>query len=106
DVRKTFTVDAARAWHRSGGFDIAWITDHVSFKAVPRATTTNPKTAGEGTSLLVGVEGRYHKIISTIMLDLDQRDSALLNKRGNLLAGIPASGRGPVTIVAIPHTPR
>lgn len=103
DGRKSFTVDKARTWHQAGGFDIAWITDHVTFKAQNRAIATNPKTAGEGTSLLIGVEGRYHRIFSTIMLDLDQRDSALLNKRGNLLPGIPASGREPVTIVATPN---
>lgn len=103
DVRKSFSVDDNRRWHESGGFDIAWITDHVRFGAEQRARESNPRVAGESTSLLVGVEGRYHRIISTVMLGLDARDSALLNKRGNLLAGVPASGRTPITIVAIPN---
>jgi hypothetical protein len=41
--------------------------------------------------------------MSTIMLGLDERDTALLNRRGNLLAGTPASGRIPYTIVALPN---
>jgi hypothetical protein len=103
DVRKSFTVADALAWHRGGGFDIAWITDHVKFDAERFLPAVNPPRAGMGTSLLVGVEGRYHKIMSTIMLGLDSRDTALLNKRGNLLPGQPARGRAPVTIVATPN---
>jgi hypothetical protein len=37
------------------------------------------------------------------MLGLDERDTALLNRRGNLLPGQPASGRAPYTIVALPN---
>ena len=37
------------------------------------------------------------------MLGIDERDTALLNKRGNLLPGVPARGRGPFTIVALPN---
>jgi hypothetical protein len=103
DVRKSFTLTDALRWHEAGGFDITWITDHVKFSAKPEITMSNPQRAGDGTSLLLGVEGRYHKIMSTIMLGLDQRDSILLNKRGNLLPGTPVSGVGPVTIVATPN---
>ena len=102
DVRKSFGVEDNRDWHASGGFDAAWITDHVKFDAAVAARSTNPKRAGDGISLLTGVEGRYHKIMSTIMLGLDERDTALLNKRGNLLPGSSARGSGPYTIVALP----
>jgi hypothetical protein len=103
DVRKSFTAEDNRSWHRSGGFDIAYVTDHVKFDGAIAARKRNPEIAGEGTSLLTGVEGRYHKIISTIMLGIDERDSRLLNKRGNLLPGTLAAGKGPVTIVALPN---
>ena len=103
DVRKSFGVEDNREWHRSGGFDAAWITDHVKFDAAVAARSTNPQRAGEGVSLLTGVEGRYHRIMSTIMLGLDERDTALLNRRGNLLPGAPAGGRAPYTIVALPN---
>jgi hypothetical protein len=67
------------------------------------ARPRNPKRAGDGLSILTGVEGRYHKIMSTIMLGIDERDSALLNKRGNLLPGALIRGRAPYTIVALPN---
>ena len=103
DVRKSFDAEDNRAWHSGGGFNAAWITDHVKFDAAVDARSRNPKRAGDGVSLLTGVEGRYHKIMSTIMLGLDERDTLLLNKRGNLLPGTPARGRGPFTIVALPN---
>lgn len=103
DVRKSFTAERNREWHRSGGFDIAYITDHVTFDGAVAARANNPRLAGDGTSLLTGVEGRYHRIMSTIMLGLTEADTALLNRRGNLLPGAAASGRRPVTIVALPN---
>jgi len=103
DVRKSFTADRNREWHRSGGFDIAYVSDHVTFDGVVSAQAGNPALAGNGTSLLSAVEGRYHRIMSTIMLGLTQPDTALLNRRGNLLPGILASGRSPVTIIALPN---
>lgn len=103
DVRKSFSAEDNREWHRGAGFDIAYISDHVKFDGVVAARARNPRLAGEGTSLLSAVEGRYHKIMSTIMLGLTERDSALLNKRGNMLPGPTASGRPPLTIVALPN---
>jgi hypothetical protein len=103
DVRKSFSAEDNRDWHRGAGFDIAYISDHVKFDGVIAARARNPRLAGEGTSLLSAVEGRYHKIMSTIMLGLTERDTALLNKRGNLLPGATASGRPPLTIVALPN---
>lgn len=103
DVRKSVSPGDNREWHRSGGFDIAYVTDHVKFSGAVEGRKENPDLAGDGTSLLTGVEGRYHKIMSTIMLGLDERDTALLNKRGNFLPGTAAAGEGPVTIVALPN---
>jgi hypothetical protein len=103
DVRKSFTAEDNREWHASGGFDAAWITDHVKFDGAVAARSENPQRAGDGVSLLTGVEGRYHRIMSTIMLGLDERDTSLLNRRGNLLPGVPARGSTPYTIVALPN---
>lgn len=103
DVRKSFSAEDNRAWHAASGFNAAWITDHVTFAGAVTGRHSNPRLAGDGVSLLTGVEGRYHKIMSTVMLGLDERDAKLLNKRGNLLPGIPARGKGPLTIVALPN---
>jgi hypothetical protein len=103
DVWKSFTVERNREWHRSGGFDVGYISDHVNFEGAVAARVRNPRLAGQGTSLLMAVEGRYHRIISTIMLGLTENDTALLNRRGNLLPGRTALGRTPLTIVALPN---
>jgi hypothetical protein len=103
DVRKSVSAEDNRDWHASSGFNAAYITDHVTFDGAVKARRNNPRAAGDGVSLLTGVEGRYHKIMSTIMLGLDERDVKLLNKRGNLLPGTPARGTGPLTIVALPN---
>ncbi len=103
DVRKSFTVQDNRDWHAAGGFNAAWVTDHVKFDGAVAGRAKNPARAGDGMSILTGVEGRYHRIMSTIMLGLDERDTALLNKRGNLLPGQTARAHGPLTIVALPN---
>jgi hypothetical protein len=102
DVRKSITAEHNRRWHEGGGFDIAYITDHVKFAGAVAGRANNPARAGDGTSLLTGVEGRYHRIISTIVIGLTEKDSALFNKRGNLLSADYASGRAPVTMIALP----
>lgn len=103
DVRKSVSAQDNREWHAASGFNAAYVTDHVAFDGAVEARPGNPRVAGGGVSLLTGVEGRYHKIMSTIMLGLDERDAKLLNKRGNLLPGTFARGTGPLTIVALPN---
>ncbi len=103
DANQRFTAEDRREWHRGGGFNIGYITDHVRFGAATEAARRNPSRAGLGVSELVAVEGRYHRIISTIMLGLTEADSALLDSRGRLLPGETASGKKPVTIVTLPN---
>ena len=103
DANQRFTAEDRREWHRDGGFNIGYITDHVRFWAAVEAQHRNPLRAGLGVSELVAVEGRYHRIISTIMLGITQADSALLDNRGRLLPGTTVSGRPPVTIVTLPN---
>jgi hypothetical protein len=56
DGRPGFDAEHNRDWHRSAGFDAAYITDHRTFDGALDAIRRNPSTAGEGTVLLSGVE--------------------------------------------------
>jgi hypothetical protein len=56
DGRAGFDAEHNREWHRSAGFDAAYITDHRTFDGALDAISRNPATAGEGTVLLPGVE--------------------------------------------------
>ena len=56
DARATFSVAANRAWHHDAGFNVAFITDHRCFDGAAEGLRTNPRTAGEGTVLLSGIE--------------------------------------------------
>jgi hypothetical protein len=103
DVRKSFTVEDNREWHRAGGFDLAYVTDHVKFAGGEQGQSRNPERAGDGTSIVTGMEGRYHKMMSTIVLGITRADTALLDKRGNVLPGDKKSPRPYVTIIAIPN---
>ena len=103
DVRKSFSVEDNREWHRAGGFDIAYVTDHVKFTGGEEGERRNPKLAGEGTSIITGMEGRYHKIMSTIVLGITSADTVLLDKRGNILPGEKKSLLPYVSIIAIPN---
>ena len=102
DANQRFSGEDRRNWHRDGGFDIGYISDHVRFGEAALAERNNPVLAGQGVSELTAVEGRYHKIISTIMLGLTEADTVVLDRKGHLLPITPTSGRGPVTIVALP----
>jgi hypothetical protein len=103
DANSRFTPAANREWHRSGGFDVAYISDHVRFGGAAEAMRSNSALAGQGLTTLSAVEGRYHRILSTIMLGLTQQDTSVLDGKGHLLPGTPSIGRTPVTIVAIPN---
>jgi hypothetical protein len=64
DARRGFTLERNRAWHRGAGFDVAFVTDHVS---PSRATVAAISSfAGEGTVMLFGAEracGGSHFVI-------------------------------------------
>jgi hypothetical protein len=50
------SVEANRRWHERAGFDVAFITDHGVVTGAERAVATNPRVAGEGTTLLQSIE--------------------------------------------------
>jgi len=103
DANQRFTPRDNREWHQSGGFDVAYISDHVTFDGAAAAMRTNPAKVGDSLTILSAVEGRYHKILSTVMLGLTQADTTVLDGKGHLLPGQTSTGKTPVTIVAIPN---
>jgi hypothetical protein len=58
DGRKWFTPERNRAWHASGGFDVAYVSDHATMAGATAASHHNPAVAGDGTVLLPALEAR------------------------------------------------
>lgn len=56
DGRGDFGARANIDWHRSAGFDAAYITDHKSFDGAMEAMRLNPRRAGDGLVMLSGLE--------------------------------------------------
>jgi predicted metal-dependent phosphoesterase TrpH len=66
DGRADFDAERNREWHRSAGFNAAYITDHRTFDGAFSAAERNPPVAGDGMTLLPGVElrdGDEHPIL-------------------------------------------
>jgi hypothetical protein len=101
DANQRFTAERNREWHSSGGFDLAYITDHVKWGGAIAARRGNPLRAGDGTSLLTGVEGHHHQV-STVLLGFYESDSAVLNGWGELKPGATGARGQPVAIAALP----
>jgi predicted metal-dependent phosphoesterase TrpH len=102
DARKSFDAEDNRAWHRAGGFDVAYVSDHRSFSGAEAALARNPRIATDGTTLLSAYEGRYRGLFM-IDLGLTRADSAaLLDSRRWMRTGNLKSGRRPANVVAIP----
>lgn len=103
DANKRFTPELNRDWHTAGGFDVAYITDHVRFGGAAKAMSANPAHAGDGLVVLSGMEGRYHRILSTILLGVTAGDTVAIDRKGHLLPKSISLGLDPVAIVAIPN---
>lgn len=56
DGRAGFNVERNRAWHRDGGYDAAYITDHATVAAAEQGMANNPNPAAEGVTLLQAIE--------------------------------------------------
>jgi len=66
DGRSGFDAERNREWHSSSGFDAVYVTDHRTFDGALDGAQHNPRTAGERTTLLPGVElrdGDEHPIL-------------------------------------------
>ena len=56
DGRPGWTPERNREWHRAGGYDVAYITDHGVITGAEQGYARNPAPAGEGVTLLQGIE--------------------------------------------------
>ena len=91
DGRPGFDASARREWHQSAGFDLAYLTDHVSLDAATAAGRQNPERAGQGLSFLPGREVRYRNQHVIVLGPLDPS------------VGIPPGNGWPTLIQTIPN---
>jgi len=127
DGRPGWDPADVRAWHRSAGFDAAYISDHRTVQGAELGIVDNPTEAGQGTMLLQALEAvwrgehvnilganRFYKGLTTADLrDVDEQALALASLIGNrepivieTLPGkldkiVPAGGPGTAGIRAI-----
>jgi len=102
DTRQSVSPEANRTWHKRGGFDAAYISDHRSFDGAELARSRNPVRSGDEVVLLSAYEGRYRGTFQ-IFLGLTRADSAaLMDRRRWLLNGRLLSGRLPSSVFALP----
>jgi len=102
DGRANFDAERNREWHQSSGFNVAYVTDHRTLAGAISAAERNPSLAGEGTTLLPGVElrdGDEHPLV----LGVDPRRMKITSPdwRGAAVAadGGPAP---PILILTLP----
>jgi hypothetical protein len=127
DGRPDWTPEDVRDWHRAAGFSAAYITDHRTFEGARDGWANNPVLAGQGVSLLPGIEvvwkGEhvnildadriYRGIVNATMRDIDEDAlrlaSAVVGNEpvlietlpGDLSHIIPAKGSGTPGVRAI-----
>ncbi len=89
-----FTAARNRAWHESGGFHAAYVTDHYTWAGVDEALPANPPRAGERTVLLSGMEVR-----------LRDRHTNILGERGRYVFALDGTWHhlDPDSIAAARH---
>ncbi|HEU4994606.1 MAG TPA: hypothetical protein VFT29_07285 [Gemmatimonadaceae bacterium] len=56
DGRPGWSAEDLREWHREGGYDVAYITDHATVASAEQGMARNPTPAGEGVTILQGIE--------------------------------------------------
>jgi hypothetical protein len=102
DGRPGFSAERTRDWHRSSGFDAAYVTDHRTFDGALDGATNNPATAGRGTVLLPGVElrdGDEH----LILLGVDPRRMKITSPDWQQAAVAADGGPAPpILILSLP----
>src|SRR6185503_1211108 len=108
DGRAGWSAEDNRAWHRDGGYDVAYITDHAAVAAAEQGMARNPVPAADGVTILQGIEvtwtgehvvilgaqRQYRGILTTNLRDVDVQALQLASL-------IP--GREPVVIWNHPH---
>jgi len=127
DGRPDWTPEDVRAWHRDAGFEVAYVTDHRTFEGARDAWANNPTFAGQGTTLLPGIEvvwkgehvlvldadRKYRGILTETLRDIDEPALAMASSipgnepllietfPGNIKQMIPAAGPGTAGVRAI-----
>lgn len=110
DGRPGWDPENVRAWQRSGGVDVAYISDHRTVEGAELGVANNPRQAGQGTMLLqaielgwrgehvnvLGAERVYRGLTTPGMRDVDERALALASM---------VAGREPIVIETIPGRP-
>jgi hypothetical protein len=64
-----FSARSNRAWHEAGGFHVAYVTDHYTWRGVDEAMLDNPERVGERTALISGAEIRIHRRPTNVLGD-------------------------------------
>src|SRR5262249_8467008 len=88
-----------RDWHRAGGWNVAYVTDHRTLAGAEQGSAANPRRAGDGTVVLPGLEFGGHGA-HFVVIGLTAEDRAVLQRdaRGSR---IPYNARH-VVIAVIP----
>ena len=127
DGRPDWDPETVRDWHRDAGYTAAYITDHRTFEGARDAWANNPQFAGQGTTLLPGIEvvwkgehvnvldadRKYRGILTETLRDIDEPSLALASAipgnepviiqtfPGDITRMIPANGPGTAGVRAI-----
>lgn len=60
DGRPDWSASDLRDWHAASGYNVAYVTDHATLDGVSDALALDSTVAGQGTTLLPGLEVFYH----------------------------------------------
>lgn len=103
DARRGFGVEQNRAWHRDGGYDAVYVTDHATAAAAEKGLADNPPAGLDNPVILQGIEatwtGEHVAILNAQrvykgLLTENLRD---VDEQGLLMASV-VTGREPVVV--------
>lgn len=99
-----FTPQRNRAWHESGGFHVAYVTDHYTWRGFDEGAVDNPLRAGDRTVLLEGAEIRIYRRPTNILGSRDRyvfaldEDSVYMSPEAMAERYVPGHGERPPTL--------